>query len=216
MRICARSLSNRCGQEHGVDLSTPQGRFFNPGHSIEVAWFLLHMCEVVPDDALSELALNVLEGSLEMGWDEAYGGGILYMMDVLGKPMVDATVTKDGKLWWPVTEALYALTYAYTMTNEEKWLAWLRKVHTYAYTYFADPDGGGEWFGYLNSVQENHVFARFSGFLRQLGSWFSCFLFIWGWPGAAVFSRKRAPARLAHPAAQRRGRLAGWGRRPAS
>ena len=42
------------------------------------------MCEVVPDDALSELALNVLEGSLEMGWDEAYGGGILYMMDVLG------------------------------------------------------------------------------------------------------------------------------------
>ena len=94
----ARSFSNRCGQEHGVDLSTPQGRFFNPGHSIEVAWFLLHMCEVVPDDALSELALNVLEGSLEMGWDEAYGGGILYMMDVLGKPMVDATVTKDGKL----------------------------------------------------------------------------------------------------------------------
>ena len=70
MRICARSFSNRCGQEHGVDLSTPQGRFFNPGHSIEVAWFLLHMCEVVPDDALSELALNVLEGSLEMGWDE--------------------------------------------------------------------------------------------------------------------------------------------------
>ena len=62
MRICARSVSNRCGQEHGVDLSTPQGRFFNPGHSIEVAWFLLHMCEVVPDDALSELALNVLEG----------------------------------------------------------------------------------------------------------------------------------------------------------
>ena len=59
---------------------------------------MLHMCEVVPDDALSELALNVLEGSLEMGWDEAYGGGILYMMDVLGKPMVDATVTKDGKL----------------------------------------------------------------------------------------------------------------------
>ena len=36
------------------------------------------------------------------------------------------------------------------MSNEEKWLAWLRKVHTYAYTYFADPDGGGEWFGYLN------------------------------------------------------------------
>lgn len=130
---------------HGVDLSTPDGRFFNPGHSIEVAWFLLHMCEVVPDEELSQLALNVLEGSLELGWDEAYGGGILYMMDLLGKPMVDATVTKDGKLWWPITEALYALVYAYTLTNDDKWLVWLRKVHEYAYTYFADPTGGGEW-----------------------------------------------------------------------
>ena len=46
------------------------------------------------------------------------------------------------------------------------------------------------------SVQENHVFARFSGFLWQLGSWFSCFLFIWGWPGATVFSRKRAKNEL--------------------
>jgi hypothetical protein len=97
------------------------------------------------------------------------------MMDVLGKPMVDATVTKDGKLWWPITgtcarsharkqalinarglltyitcipavvwlrvwltrrwhaaEALYALVYAYTLTNDEKWLNWLRKVHQYA------------------------------------------------------------------------------------
>ena len=45
----AREISVHDGQEHGVDLSTPQGRFFNPGHSIEVAWFLLHMCEVVPD-----------------------------------------------------------------------------------------------------------------------------------------------------------------------
>ena len=48
----------------------------------------------------------------------------------------------------------------------------------------------------LCSVQENHVFARFSGFLWQLGSWFSCFLFIWGWPGATVFSRKRAKNEL--------------------
>ena len=50
---------------------------------------------------------------------------------------------------WPITEALYALVCAYTLTKEEKWLIWLNKVHSYGYTYFADKDGGGEWFGYL-------------------------------------------------------------------
>ena len=49
------------------------------------------------------------------------------------------------------------------------------------------------------SVQENHVFARFSGFLWQLVSWFSCFLFIWGWGGAAVFSRKRPKNEVFRP-----------------
>ena len=68
--------------DSGPDFSTTTGRIFNPGHSIEVVWFLLHMCEVVPDDSLQELALSALEGSLEAGWDDAYGGGILYMMDV--------------------------------------------------------------------------------------------------------------------------------------
>jgi hypothetical protein len=91
-----------------------------------------------------------------------------------------------------MTEALYALTYAYTLTAEPKWLDWLNKaslplplplpltpssspafcpsftnvpcarylsyhmcctrtqVHRYSYKHFADPSGGGEWFGYLN------------------------------------------------------------------
>ena len=42
----------------GVDFSTPEGRFFNPGHSIEVVWFLLHMCSVLPDPSLEKIALD--------------------------------------------------------------------------------------------------------------------------------------------------------------
>ena len=65
---------------------------------------------------------------------------------------------------------------AYT-SGRAAWLTWMQRSSS-------------------SSVQENHVFARFSGFLWQLGSWFSCFLFIWGWPGATVFSRKRAKNEL--------------------
>jgi len=60
-------------------------------------------------------------------------------------------MSQDGKLWWPHTEALYALVYAYTLTEDATWLAWLQKVHDYSYRVFCDTEGEeGEWFGYAN------------------------------------------------------------------
>ena len=48
--------------------ATFAGRVVNPGHSIEVAWFLLHLCEISPSEKLQNMAFEVLEGSLELGW----------------------------------------------------------------------------------------------------------------------------------------------------
>ena len=107
----------------GLSSDSPAGRLFSPGHSIEVAWFLLMMCDAVGGSPKHEkLALDALEGSIRRGWDEECGGGLLYAIDVEGRPLLDATVTSDGKLWWPHTEALIALTMAATRTGEEKWL----------------------------------------------------------------------------------------------
>lgn len=85
---------------HGVDHSTMSGRFFNPGHSIEVAWFVLHLCWLRPSERHRTMALEALEGSLTLGWDlDEFHGGVKYMLDVLGKPLLDTTVTADAKLW---------------------------------------------------------------------------------------------------------------------
>eukprot|EP00750_Incisomonas_marina_P004140 INCI13443.13.p1 GENE.INCI13443.13~~INCI13443.13.p1 ORF type:complete len:551 (-),score=70.05 INCI13443.13:1682-3334(-) len=156
--------------ELGVQHDTPSGRMFNPGHSIEVAWFLLHLCRLKDErdgpDASAEhrkVALSVLENSLVIGWDTANGGGITYMMDILGRPLQDCTVTAEHKLWWPLCEALYALTLVFTQTRDDKWLVWLERVHDYIMTHLSDfadlrkepkkgiPANckGGEWFGYL-------------------------------------------------------------------
>lgn len=131
----------------GVDGSTPAGRLFVPGHSIEVSWFLLQTCDEVPNEALAAVALDALEGSLERGWDDHHGG-LVYMLDVEGRPLVDATVTDTDKLWWPHTEALIALTMALSRRNgdEDRWLGWLNKVQAYCYDHFATDK---EWYGYL-------------------------------------------------------------------
>ena len=155
-------LETVCGDT--ITSSTPEERLFCPGHSIEVVWFLLQMCDVVGGSERHEkVALDVLKGSLVYGWDEKNGyGGLMYMMDIEGKPLVDATVTADGKLWWPHTEALIALTMAYTRTKDVEWLKWLEKVHTYSYKTFvtnvtlegktneSTNESTDEWYGYCN------------------------------------------------------------------
>jgi N-acylglucosamine 2-epimerase len=124
---------------------TPEGRLFNPGHSIETAWIVLHLLDLAPSQAHAEMALAALEGSLELGWDEPYGG-LLYFMDLAGRPTLQLEATM--KLWWPHAEAIYALVLAATRTGDERWLRWLERVDAYTYAHFPDPEHG-EWFGYL-------------------------------------------------------------------
>lgn len=125
---------------------SPEARFFNPGHSIEVAWFLLHLLDHVDDQEARTMAYDIIEGSLEFGWDREYGG-LHYFMDVEHRPTLQ--LESDMKLWWPHTEALYALVLAYTQTGEPRWLDWLKKVHDYTFTHFVDSEHGG-WFGYCD------------------------------------------------------------------
>lgn len=141
----------------GRDLSQwPEGRLFNPGHSIEVAWFLLHMLEFVPSEPHRRLALDVLEGSLTYGWDAEYGG-IFYFMDTAGLPTLQ--LESHMKLWWPHTEALYALVLAYTLTREQRWLDWLARVDAYSFAHFDDPQYG-EWFGYCDRRGEPALLSK--------------------------------------------------------
>jgi len=131
----------------GTDLTDwPEGRMFSPGHSVETAWFILQLLEHAPDDAVEKLALDAIDGSLELGWDKEFGG-LYNFMDIEGKP----TLQLEGsmKLWWPQTEAIYGLLLAYAKTKDNRWLDWLERVDRYAFEHFADGEFGG-WFGYCD------------------------------------------------------------------
>ncbi|MFN7925718.1 MAG: AGE family epimerase/isomerase [Bryobacteraceae bacterium] len=125
---------------------SPEGRLFCPGHSIEVCWFLFDILRHHPDAAKQQKVLSVLEESLRRGWDDEFGG-LYYFMDLENKPLFQ--LEAPMKLWWPMTEAIYALVYAYSLTRDAKWLRWLELAHEYSYRVFADPKYG-EWFGYAD------------------------------------------------------------------
>lgn len=123
------------------------GRTLNPGHAIEAAWFILHEAKCRHNDAaLIEIGCTILDWMWERGWDKEYGG-ILYFRDVHNLPVQD--YWHDMKFWWPHNETIIATLLAYHLTGDEKYAAWHRLVHDWAYKHFPDPEHG-EWYGYLH------------------------------------------------------------------
>jgi len=122
-------------------MDTPQGRAIVPGHAIESMWFMLHIYRHWGDEARIRQALDAIRWHVEQGWDESFGGILLARDATGGKPWWPFA---DSKLWWPHTEALYALLLAYQLAGEDWALDWYQRVHNYAFTHFPVP-GHGEW-----------------------------------------------------------------------
>jgi len=125
----------------------PDGRLWIPGHSAEVAWFLLHALEFLPEDArVRQYALDAIAGTMEHGWDAKYGG-LFYLMDIEGRPVLP--VENTMKLWWVQIEAIYALVLAQLSESDNRWIGWLEKMIEYTWKLYPDPQYG-EWRGYFD------------------------------------------------------------------
>lgn len=159
----ARALFETVGP-NGERLDSAEGRTINPGHAIEAAWFIMHEGMRRNDLRLIEQAAEIVDWSLEWGWDREYGG-LLYFVDVEGKPPTQ--LDWDMKLWWPHTEALYALLLAFHLTGESHYADWFERVHDWSFRHFADPEHG-EWYGYLH--RDGTVSTPLKG-----GMWKGCF-----------------------------------------
>jgi len=132
--------------ENGEFIDEPMGRVIVPGHAIETSWLVMEEGRRRGDPGLVSLGAEVLEWSLDAGWDEEFGG-IFYYRDVKGHP--SEYYEHDMKLWWPHNEAIYATLLAHRLTGDAGFAEWHERVHDWAYSHFPDPEHG-EWFGYLH------------------------------------------------------------------
>ncbi len=130
----------------GELLEGPRGRLLCPGHAIEMGWFLAQLALRKKDDGLIATAAEIIDRSFDTGWDPEYGG-LYYFLDAEGRPPLQ--LEWNMKLWWPATEALYALLLAADLTGEKRFLEKHALQHEWAMDHFSDP-GHGEWFGYLD------------------------------------------------------------------
>lgn len=120
----------------------PLGTAVVPGHVIEAMWFQIHIARDQGNRERIDECVRLIKRHLELGWDEEYGG-ILLAIDADGADDVGWEFA-DTKLWWPQTEALYALLLAYEHSGEDWCLEWYDKVHAYSFANYPVAEHG-EW-----------------------------------------------------------------------
>ncbi|HUV07866.1 MAG TPA: AGE family epimerase/isomerase [Spirochaetia bacterium] len=135
------------------------GGYFNPGHAVEDAWFMMHFAKRISDNEALTLATEIVRWMTTKGWDSEYGGLFHFCHIEGGKPrgkileqnrgdhmIEELTKNWDNKLWWVHSEALYALILAYEHTRDQWFMDTYWKYHDYVFQTFPNPNRGtGEW-----------------------------------------------------------------------
>ena len=117
-----------------------------PGHSMEVAWFMLAEGMYTKNQELINTCADIVMTLFDMGWDKQYGGFIV-LMNFEGRAAFD--ICGNLKYWWPNNELLIGLMYSYIGTGRIEFLERYRQVHEWVFAHFPDREHG-EWYGYLN------------------------------------------------------------------
>lgn len=117
-----------------------------PGHSMEVAWFMLAEGLYTGDQVLVDQCAEVVNALFDLGWDREHGGFIV-ITNMEGKPAFD--IVGNLKYWWPNNELELGLMYSYIGTGRQEYLERYRMVHEWIFAHFPDREKG-EWYGYLN------------------------------------------------------------------
>lgn len=129
--------------QNGEIIDTPLGRQINPGHDIELSWFLMDYANYKGDSELHKKAEAILTDAYTAGWDEQQGGGLLNLLDL--KYGVEQDPWYSCKTWWPQTELLIASLMAYRDTGNEEYHRIFTRALAYCREHFSDPVHG-EWY----------------------------------------------------------------------
>lgn len=137
-------------KKNKVCLSTGKGRFVNPGHMHESAWFCMKAGDILQDSTITRRGVELAKWANRIGKDKKYGGIISYA-DALGETPEPIDWFKETnslwneKVWWPNAEALAAYALAYYYSKETYYLKEFLEQHIYCKERFYDKEYK-EWY----------------------------------------------------------------------
>ena len=131
-----------------------EGRFINPGHSLESAWFLMEAGGIRDNRQMQERGLQIVDWTYEVSMDRINGGIYSYLDAEGGEPQPldwhrETNSLWDDKVWWVNSEALCAFAKAFSLSNEQKHLEMFENQWNFCTAKFYDPEFG-EWYERLH------------------------------------------------------------------
>lgn len=132
-----------------VDLSSPKGRFINPGHMHESSWFVMEAGVILQDRKILNRGLELAEWSNRVGEDKQYGGIISYADALGGVPepidwFAETNSLWNEKVWWPNAEALACYAIAYARSKDKKYFEMFERQHDFCKKFYDSQYG--EWY----------------------------------------------------------------------
>ncbi|WP_372745232.1 AGE family epimerase/isomerase [Lutibacter sp.] len=126
-----------------------KGTIISYGHDIETAWLLIEAAKVVEDKKLiaktESLAITIAKTFIKEGID--IDGGVFYEFQP------ETNSLDSDKHWWPQSEAMVGLLYAYKISNDEKYLKKTVEILSFIQNNIKDIKHG-EWFWKVNKNGE--------------------------------------------------------------
>ena len=126
----------------GNPMFRPSGT--TPGHSFEFARLRLQHWDLTgrPDGTAAAEARSLIQTALKDAWLPE--GGFCYTLDAEGKIKV------RERFWWPVTEAIGAISVLQQADRQEEDEKWYRQLWQFSDQYLIDHSFGG-WFGVIDA-----------------------------------------------------------------
>ena len=131
-----------------------EGRFINPGHSFESAWFLMEASGIRNNQRMLDRGLEIVDWTYEVALDRANGGIFSYLDAEGGEPQPldwhrETNSLWNDKVWWVNTEALCAFAKAFSVSGEPRYLKMFEKQWEFCRANFYDAEFG-EWYERLH------------------------------------------------------------------
>ena len=120
------------------------------GHNLKIAWNLMRIQSLAPNDRYVEFARRIAKLMPEAGMDKQRGGWYDVVARTLGEgEEMYRFAWHDRKAWWQQEQGILAYQILYGALKDEEYLKYARESTAFYNTFFLDHDDGAVYFNVL-------------------------------------------------------------------
>lgn len=122
------------------------------GHNLKIAWNLMRVNSLFPDEKYVKMAKKIAKVMPEVGLDkQRFGVYDVMEKELFGDETYHRFAWHDRKAWWQMEQGILAYQILYGILKDETYLKHARELAAFYNAFFLDYDDGAVYFNVLNN-----------------------------------------------------------------